>query len=280
MGEVAERVRFALPCTAAHLCGFAKLGAASARRQYRQWMPAVVNARMSRSLVYGLALLRLFDAEHPVRGISEMAELMGVSRPTAHRYASTCLELGYLEQAPMRRYRLSRKAAQVGLSMVGSLPLTQRGGPVLRRLRETTGRTASLAVLDGDEVLYLQRLCGFERGQYELERGLGAGSRRPARSTAAGRALLSAGGHGVHMVEMHDLEGTAGARGLAVAVEIEGHMTSAIELTLPAGTIERASIEAITALSACLQAGAAALREAFAQRGAGSSGEAVVGLAR
>ncbi|HXP29160.1 MAG TPA: helix-turn-helix domain-containing protein, partial [Solirubrobacteraceae bacterium] len=60
-------------------------------------------ARPSRSLVYGLNLLKLFTAEHPVRGIAELAEQMDVSRPTAHRYATTCLELGYLEQAPMRR---------------------------------------------------------------------------------------------------------------------------------------------------------------------------------
>ena len=70
--------------------------------------------RTSRSLVYGFTLLRQFTAEEPVRGIAELAEVLNVSRPTAHRYASTCLELGYLEQAPMRRYRLAPRASDPG----------------------------------------------------------------------------------------------------------------------------------------------------------------------
>jgi len=242
-------------------------------------MSVAVNARMSRSLVHGLGLLRLFDADHPVRGISELAELMHVSRPTAHRYASTCLELGYLEQAPLRRYRLSRSAAQIGLSMLGSLPLTRHAGPVLGRLREITGRTVALAVLDGDEVLYLQRLCGFERGQYRLERGLGAGSRRPAHATAAGRVLLKAAGDApaVGALEVHDLEHPLGARALAIAVEIEGQMTSALELTAPAEALCDEHPRVIAAMWARLQAAAAALRETC-ERSPGSSGATVVEL--
>src|SRR5664280_1086398 len=149
---------------------------------------SAVNSR-SRSLVYGFTLLQQFTAEEPVRGIAELAEALNVSRPTAHRYASTCLELGYLEQAPLRRYRLARRATEPGLAMLGSLALVRRARPILRGLRQDTGRTASL---DGADVLYLQRLCGFAHGQYELEKGLGTGSRRPARRTAAGKALLAA----------------------------------------------------------------------------------------
>jgi IclR family transcriptional regulator, pca regulon regulatory protein len=127
-------------------------------------MARVTNASTSRSLVYGLDLLKLFTVEHPVRGIAELADHMHVSRPTAHRYASTCLELGYLEQAPMRRYRLARGAARPGMAMIESLSVASRARPLLRRLREETGRTVSLAVLDDLNLLYLHRICGFERG--------------------------------------------------------------------------------------------------------------------
>lgn len=153
--------------------------------------PASAGNGTSRSLVYGLTLLRQFTVEQPVRGIAELAEILEVSRPTAHRYASTCLELGYLEQAPLRRYRLARRAAEPGLAMVHSLPFARRAQPILHELRRHSGRTASLAILDGRDVLYLQRLCGFAGGQYALEQGLGPGTRRPARRTAAGEALLA-----------------------------------------------------------------------------------------
>jgi len=203
---------------------------------------ASVGNRTSRSLVYGFTLLRQFTVEEPVRGIAELAEVLNVSRPTAHRYASTCLELGYLEQAPLRRYRLARCATEPGLAMLGSLALVRRARPILRELRQSTGCTVSLAILDGADVLYLQRLCGFAHGQYELERGLGTGSRRPAGSTAAGKALIAALGEsegkqprGIDQLGLVLDDGglRREARGLAVAIVAQGEPTSAIEITVP-----------------------------------------------
>jgi DNA-binding IclR family transcriptional regulator len=233
-------------------------------------MSASVSNRTSRSLVYGLSLLRQFTAEEPVRGIAELAEVLNVSRPTAHRYASTCLELGYLEQAPLRRYRLARRAAEPGLAMLGSLALGPRARPILRRLRQSTGRTVSIAILDGADVLYLQRLCGYAHGQYELERGLGAGTRRPAGNTAAGKALLGSASKKTQPQRLHDgalvmLDGglRVGARGLAVAVAAPGERTSAIEITVPAGTTGAA--EATAELGVPLREAAAALRAMLAR---------------
>jgi IclR helix-turn-helix domain len=219
--------------------------------------------RTSRSLVYGFTLLRQFTAEEPVRGIAELAQALDVSRPTAHRYASTCLELGYLEQAPLRRYRLARRAAEPGLSMLGSLALVQRARPVLRGLRQSTGHTASLAIIDGADVLYLLRLCGFAHGQYELEKGLGAGTRRPARRTAAGQALLAGAGEPAREPQANHGEGLvvpgggprADARGLAIAIQMPGERAYAIELTGPAE-----AISATGELHDALQAAATALR--------------------
>ncbi len=223
-------------------------------------MSACQASPASRSLIYGLELLQLFDSEHPVRGISELAELLGVSRPTAHRYAATCLELGYLEQAPMRRYRLARRSAHVGLTLVHSLAISRCARPVLRELRDETGHTTSLAVLDGQEVLYLLRLRGFARGCYELERGIGAGSRRPAAQTAAGNALLAAGGG---TGEIHAFqERTAG--GLALAVEVE-RRTGAIEITVPAQSMT--DTEAVAILAGRLQAAADRLAGPPEERG-------------
>jgi DNA-binding IclR family transcriptional regulator len=236
-------------------------------------MSASVNNRTSRSLVYGLSLLRQFTAEEPVRGIAELAEVLDVSRPTAHRYASTCLELGYLEQAPLRRYRLARRAAEPGLAMLGSLALARRARPILRELRQSTGRTVSLAILDGVDVLYLQRLCGFAHGQYALEQGLGTGTRKPARATAAGKALLACSREGTRRPrQIHDrslviLDGglRAGARGLALAADARGERgerASAIEITLPAGALSAA--KATAELGEALRGAAAALETTLA----------------
>jgi hypothetical protein len=63
--------------------------------------------RLSRSLLRGLSLLTCFGREGGARGIVELAGDAGMSPSTAHRYASTLVELGLLERDPKsRKYRL------------------------------------------------------------------------------------------------------------------------------------------------------------------------------
>lgn len=65
--------------------------------------------RLSRSLLRGLSLLTCFDRDGGARGIVELAGDAGMSPSTAHRYASTLVELGLLERDPKsRKYRLPR----------------------------------------------------------------------------------------------------------------------------------------------------------------------------
>jgi hypothetical protein len=63
--------------------------------------------RLSRSLLRGLSLLTCFGPDGTARGIVEIAHDAGMSPSTAHRYASTLVELGLLERdSKSRKYRL------------------------------------------------------------------------------------------------------------------------------------------------------------------------------
>jgi hypothetical protein len=63
--------------------------------------------RLSRSLLRGLSLLTCFGPDGAARGIVELSNDAGMSPSTAHRYASTLVELGLLERDPKsRKYRL------------------------------------------------------------------------------------------------------------------------------------------------------------------------------
>jgi hypothetical protein len=63
--------------------------------------------RLSRSLLRGLAILTRFGPDGESRGIVELANELGMSASTAHRYANTLVELGLLERCPKtRKYRL------------------------------------------------------------------------------------------------------------------------------------------------------------------------------
>jgi len=74
----------------------------------RGYMPNdTTDPRLSRSLLRGLSLLAGFGPDGDERGIVELADDLGMSASTAHRYALTLVEVGLLERCPRtRKYRL------------------------------------------------------------------------------------------------------------------------------------------------------------------------------
>jgi IclR family transcriptional regulator, pca regulon regulatory protein len=147
--------------------------------------------RYSSSLQAGLAILNCFSAERPVLGIARLADELNMSRSTTHRYASTLVALGYLEQDQARRYRLAPRVADVGMAVLDSMALRGQAREPMRALREKTGRTVSLAVLDGENVRYVERLRGWRKGQHAVDLDLGVGARLPVHCTAMGKVLLA-----------------------------------------------------------------------------------------
>ncbi|HTA14682.1 MAG TPA: IclR family transcriptional regulator [Solirubrobacteraceae bacterium] len=147
--------------------------------------------RLSRSLEYGIAILESFSRERPTLGIAEMADIVGISRSTIHRYAMTLVALGYLEQDAKRKYRLSRGAAGPGSAAIGAIRRQIPARAVLEELREQTGHTVSMGALDGARVIYIHRLLGHRAGQYAIDRDLGVGANVPVHCTALGKVLLA-----------------------------------------------------------------------------------------
>jgi IclR family pca regulon transcriptional regulator len=146
----------------------------------------------SRSMEYGVAMLECFSARRPVLRISELADILDVSRATTHRYGKTLIELGYLEQGKDRRYRLARSAGGPGIEFIKTLRLeTPAARTILEDLRDATGHTVSMGVLEGVRVLYTERLFAHGPGQYEADLGLDVGAYVPAYCTAIGRALMA-----------------------------------------------------------------------------------------
>jgi IclR family pca regulon transcriptional regulator len=170
------------------------------RRTRRRGTPAgdlaapgepIEGGRYSQSLRHGLAIMASFSPEHLELGIADLAGGLRMSRSTVHRYASTLVELDYLEQDSARRYRLTSRAADLGLTAMRSLRLRACAQPLLAELRVRTGRTVSIGILHGSEVVLLDRLRGWRRGLHEIDLRLGAGSQAPAHCTAIGKVLLA-----------------------------------------------------------------------------------------
>jgi AraC-like DNA-binding protein len=109
--------------------------------------------RYSQSLQRGLAILRCFTPKRPVLGIADIADDLGMSRSTTHRYVITLVALGYLEQGASRKYRLGLRVTDLGMSALNSTGLREHAHPYLEELRQRTSYTTSLGVLDGVDLV-------------------------------------------------------------------------------------------------------------------------------
>jgi IclR family pca regulon transcriptional regulator len=154
-------------------------------------LPTSHEGRYSQSLERGLAILRAFTPDRPWLGIAELADALEMSRPTTHRYASTLVALDYLEQGPRRKYRLGMRAGDPGRSAVSSTLLGSLPHRYLADLRDRSMCSAGIAVLHGDDIVYIDRARSSWQGHSEVSVRLGRGSRLPARGTAMGMVLLA-----------------------------------------------------------------------------------------
>ena len=119
----------------------------------------------------------------------DIADKLGLSRSTTHRYATTLVALGFLEQSPSRRYRLGPRVIDLGMTALNSTGLREHAHPYLEELRKQSSYTVNLAVLDGTEILCVDRVRSFRREQSKIDLGLRPGSRLPAYCTAMGKLL-------------------------------------------------------------------------------------------
>jgi IclR family transcriptional regulator, pca regulon regulatory protein len=153
--------------------------------------PGTGASRRSQSLEKGLAILACFTAEHPVLGVAEVADETGLTRSSSHRYMTTLVALGYLGQSTSRKYRVGLRGHDIGLAAVNALGLREHARGPMEQLRRETRCTTSLALLDGVEVLYVERVRSHRKGQCLVDMDLWVGSRQPAHCTALGKLLLA-----------------------------------------------------------------------------------------
>lgn len=149
--------------------------------------------RYSQSLETGLLVMKGFSAEQPVQGIAEVADRLEASRSTVHRYMTTLVALGMLEQHPRtRRYRVALLPVDLGRAALDANRVVRASGDTLQRLRRETGCTVRLATSLGQEALILDSARSYAAGQGLLGVQLRRGAKLPLHTTALGKVLLSA----------------------------------------------------------------------------------------
>ena len=129
-------------------------------------------------------LERMADAGGEV-GLSELSASSGLPLPTIHRLMRTLVVCGYVRQQPNRRYALGPRLIRLGESASRLLGTWAR--PYLQRLVEETGETANMALLDGDEIVYVAQVPS----KHSMRMFTEVGRRVLPHSTGVGKALLA-----------------------------------------------------------------------------------------
>ncbi len=140
------------------------------------------------SVTTSARLLKAFS-EHQVEiGISDLARRLGVAKSTVHRLAVTLVAEGMLERNPdTGKYRLGIALFRLGSLVRQRMSVSSEARPLLRELREKVNETVHLAVLDGDEIMYVYNLESTQAIRMRSDVGV----RKPAYCTAEGQAILA-----------------------------------------------------------------------------------------
>jgi IclR family pca regulon transcriptional regulator len=141
------------------------------------------------SLAKGFRLMEAFTAEDEEMTLSEVAAKAGLDPGTSFRMLNTLVDLGYVARVPdSRRFSLTLKVLDLGFHAIAHKDLRDTVRPVLRTLVNDTSEAASFAVLNGAEVLYIERVrAGIARLGVDIR----IGTTVPAHQTIIGHSMLA-----------------------------------------------------------------------------------------
>jgi len=153
-------------------------------------MADVENAKnLVQSAAKVFAVLRAFDPAIPELTITDVAGRAGLDRGTAFRLIHTLVSLGYIcPVSGTKRFRLGLKCLELGFLTLSCQDLKVHAAPLLRERVPSIADAGSLGVLDGPDVVYLERVDDGA-GRHDVDRR--PGRRIRAYGAALGHAQLA-----------------------------------------------------------------------------------------
>jgi DNA-binding IclR family transcriptional regulator len=148
-----------------------------------------------------LALLGTFDGEHSVQSLSAMARRAGLPVATAHRLAGELVAWGGLEKLN-GEYRVGQRIWRLGLLAPAQQNIAEVAAPFMQDVLFVTHNVVNLFILDGQEVLLVERMSGTGAGQ-PFRR---VGARLPLHASAAGKIMLAYGAKDLFSAAVRHLE--------------------------------------------------------------------------
>jgi IclR family KDG regulon transcriptional repressor len=121
-------------------------------------------------------------------GITELSTKLNMYKSTIHRVLSTLTHIGYVEQDSLSgRYKLGYKLLGVSSRLLNNLDIRHESLSCLEELAKATNEVVHLVILDGGEVVYIEKVEGTETIRMHSQ----IGKRVPVHCTGVGKAILA-----------------------------------------------------------------------------------------
>jgi len=134
-----------------------------------------------------LILEVIANSEFPLT-LENISSSIGLAKPTAFRLLNTLVAQGFVERDPNgRRFQPSAKFRLMGINLLSGDSIRSQRVAVMKRLVDTIGETCNFNILDGNEVLYLDRIETAAPIRLHIDSGM----RVPLHCTASGKLFLS-----------------------------------------------------------------------------------------
>ncbi len=140
------------------------------------------SAAFVRTFARGLKVIEVLGQVPGGQTLTQVAEGVDLPRTAVRRFLLTLIELSFV-RTDGKRYWLTPRVLRLGLSYLSSLPYWHDAQPALEELRARIEQSCALSVLDGEELVYVQR--------QHAHRQDALGSRLPVHAVSMGRILLA-----------------------------------------------------------------------------------------
>lgn len=139
------------------------------------------------SLARGIAVLLALSDKRRHMSIAQVSYCTGIPRAAVRRSLLTLAKLGFAAFDDTQQFYLRPRVLSFSHAYLSASPISMLAQPILDRLSESIGEACSLAVMDGDDIVYLCRSTSSRI----MSPILNVGRRQPAYCTSLGNILLA-----------------------------------------------------------------------------------------
>jgi IclR family pca regulon transcriptional regulator len=139
------------------------------------------------ALARGLGILLVLSDKKRRMSIAQVSHRTGIPRAAARRSLHTLEKLGFVAADDARRFYLRPRVLSFSHGYLSASPIAVLAQPILDRLSESLSEACSLAMLDGEEIVYIARSSSSRI----MSPALNVGRRLPAYCTSIGHVMLA-----------------------------------------------------------------------------------------